>query len=169
MKKMKKFVAVVVLTTLIIAGFSSCQKEEQYWVRGSFSSVMNQYSSILRIEQTDQMVVSSSHDAFYHQAEGWKNDFAIVFGEGRLIQMGDSNDSWKFNSQLVGDDVLRISFYEGDSIQRPARPPFALTELNGDYKLYHNVLDGRKSIAVVKDDYMPGSVSVFKTGFYIVF
>lgn len=169
MKKMKSIFVLVALTALIIACFSSCQKEEQYWVRGSFVSVMNQYSSILRIEKTNQMVVSSSHDTFYHQAEGWENDFAIVFGEGRLIQMGDSNDSWEFNSQLVGEDIMRISFYEGDSIYRAARPPFALTELNGDYKLYHNVIAGRKSLAVVKDDYWPGSVSIAFTGFYIVF
>lgn len=166
---MKRFSLIVTLTALIVASFSSCQKEEQSWVRGNFSSVMNQYNSVLRIEKTDHLVVSSSHDAFYHQAEGWKNDFAIVFGEGKLIQTGDADKSWKFNSQLVGEDILRISFYEGDSISRAARPPFALIELNGDYELYHNVVEGRKSIAVVKDDYMSGSVSVFRTGFYIVF
>jgi hypothetical protein len=168
MKSIKNFTVIVALTVLIVASFSSCQKEEQYWVPGNFSSVMTQYNSILRIDKTNKMVVSSSHDAFYHQAEGWKNDFAIVFSEGKLIQSGDTDKSWEFNSQLFGDKLI-ISFYEGDSIPRAGQVPFPLTELNGEYKLYHNVIAGRKSIAVVKDDYWPGSVSTVFTGFYIVF
>ncbi|MDD3711217.1 MAG: hypothetical protein PHP37_01275 [Patescibacteria group bacterium] len=169
MKKMKSFSLIVALIAVIITVFSSCQKEEQYWVRGNFVSVMNQYNKILRIEKNDHLVVSSSHDSFYHQIEGWENDYAIVFSEGKLIQSGDTDKSWKFNHQLVGNDILRISFYDGDSIPRVGEESFPLTDLNGDYKLYHNVIAGRSSLAIVKDDYMPGSVSVFKTGFYIVF
>lgn len=168
MKSIKNFTVIVVLTALIVTGFSSCQKEEQYWVPGSFASIMNQYNSVLRIEQTNKMVVSSSFDSFYHQIEGWRNDFAIVFGEGKLIQTGDTDKSWEFNSQLVGEKLI-ISFYEGDSLPRPGQDPFPLTSLNGEYTLYHNVIAGRKSIAVVKDDWWPGSVSIAYTGFYIVF
>jgi hypothetical protein len=165
---MKSIFVLVTLTALVVIAFSSCQKEEQYWVPGSFASVMNQYNSVLRIEKTNKMVVSSSHDAFYHQVEGWENDYAIVFSEGRLIQSGDTDKSWEFNSQLVGEKLI-ISFYEGDSIPRAGQDPFPLTSLNGEYTLYHNVIAGRKSIAVVKDDWWPGSVSTAFTGFYIVF